>query len=133
MPLGRHNTRTFHRTLYGPGINERVRLLKRQDNQRQGTVTAYVLYDCWLDRETKNQETIQGEMSANHRATWHIPFVELERNGIHHLNPLDRIERIEGPNAGQVWEPESTTDITEILLNNHINVDCLRVDPPRSG
>lgn len=130
MALTRHTTRTFHRKLYA-GWNQTVRLLKRGDNQKQGTVTSYLLFDVRRERTTKQSQTIQAEMSADHRTVWHIPLVELERVGIRFLNPLDRIEQIEGIEAGRFWQPESTVTIDTKLDGNHLCVSCLRVDPPR--
>lgn len=129
MPLNRNNTRTFHRTLYA-GQLEMIRLLKRNDNQKQGTVTPYILFDCRRSIILKTGETIQGDMNSNHACTWHIPIIELERVGVHYLNPLDRIVQLEGTETGWVWQPEATTLITTKLFGNHFCIDCLRTDPP---
>lgn len=129
MPLRRNNTKFFHRTLFA-GQLETVRLLKRKDNQNQGVVTPYLLFQCRRSLITKTAETLQGDMIAGHACTWHIPFSELERVGVHYLNPLDRILQLDGMEAGRVWQPEATTIITIKLFGNHFDIDCLRVDPP---
>lgn len=125
MPMNKKNTRTFHRLLY-VGMLETVTLLKRDDNQRQGTVTSYTLHQCRQGQITKTGQTIQGDMISDHRVTWHIPAIEMDRIGVAYLNPLDRI--VDG--QGRHWQPESTTSITIKLFQNHFCVDCLRVDPP---
>lgn len=131
MPLRRENTRLFHRTLYGPGILETVRLLKRKDDQLQGTVTAYTLYNCRRSKTHKTKETIQSEMAAEHWTIWHVPLVELERHGLTYLNALDRIvQLLEGPEKGRVWQPESSTLISQHILGNEVHFKALRVDPP---
>lgn len=130
MPLNRENQRHFHRQLYA-GMLESVRILKRGDDQQQGTVTAFVVHEARRGQIVKTGETIQGDMTSNHRVTWHLPKSELDRVGINFLSPLDRIEQIEGEEAGRFWQPEATTDIEIKLLGVHICVFCLRVDPPR--
>jgi hypothetical protein len=126
MPLRPENCRTFTRRLYA-GILEKVELLKREDNQRQGIVRSLIIYDCRRGQITKTGETIQGDVSSDHRATWHIPLRELQRVGVAYLNPLDRIV----DKNGFWWEPEGTTSILQKLMLVEIDIDCLRVDPPR--
>lgn len=126
MPMTRWNQRTFHRTLYGPGILETVTLLKRGPDQRQGTVTAYTLFDCRRKKIFKTGEPVQGDMTASRTATWQLPKVELERVGVHYISALDRIVDREG----WWWQPESSTMITVQLMLNFINVDCESVNPP---
>lgn len=128
MPLNPKNTRTFTRRLYGT-ILERVELLKRDDNQRQGTVRSLILFSCRRGQITKTGETIQADMNANHSTTWHIPLRELNRVGVAYLNPLDRII----DKNGFWWQPEGTTNITQKLMLNEVDVDCLRVDPPKTS
>lgn len=129
MPLRRNNTRRFTRKTYA-GITEKIRIHKRGDNQQQGTVTPYVLYRCRRSLITKTGETIQGDMVSDHETDWHIPRTELERVGINYLNPLDRIEQLQGREKGQWWQPEATTKITVKMFANEIDLHCLRVDPP---
>lgn len=47
MPLRKNNTRTFHRTLYA-GELQTITLLKRGDDQQEGTVRKVILFDCLL-------------------------------------------------------------------------------------
>lgn len=129
MPLRRNNTRRFSRKTYA-GITEKVRILKRNDNQQQGTVTTYILFRCRRSQIAKTGETIQGDMVSDHTTVWHIPRTELERVGINYLNPLDRIEQLQGREAGWWWQPEATTVIDVKLFGNEIDLACLRVDPP---
>ena len=125
MPLRKNNTRTFHRTLYA-GELETITLLKRNDDMHAGTITSYIIYQCRRGQATRSGEPIQGEMLSDYRLTWHIPAFELERVGIDHLNPLDVI--IDYKN--RYYQPESTTTIHLKLWENHMCVDCLRIDPP---
>lgn len=129
MPLRRNNTRVFHRTTFA-GQLEAIRLLKRKDDQKQGVVTSYLLFNCRRSLITKTAETLQGDMVADHACIWHIPYIELERTGIQYLNSLDRIVQTEGMEAGRVWQPEATTVITVKLFGNEFDLACLRVDPP---
>lgn len=124
MPLSPKNTRTFHRKLYA-GELETITLLKRNDDQQAGTVSAYVLYQCRHSIMHKTNEQIAGDETANHRCTWHIPRVELDRIGIDHLNSLDRIV----DKRNMYWQGESTTEIRLKIWLNHYCIDCLRVDP----
>ena len=124
MPLiAPYNTRTFHRVLYATML-EKIRLLKRGDNQQQGTVTAYVMWDCRHSMFFKTGETIRGEMNVGNRCDWHLPMVELARVGVNYLNPLDRIVDV----RGWYWQPEAPTTITWKLFQSHYCVACLRVD-----
>jgi hypothetical protein len=135
MPLNRHNTNVFHRTLYG-GILKTIQLLKRGDDQKQGTVVAYTLFECRRSNIQKKGETIQAGMSDEHRTTWQIPRTELDRNGIAYLNPLDRIvERSDadsGPNYNlyRYWQPESSQTIDIDQFENYVFLECIRIDPP---
>lgn len=126
--ITKDTSRAFHRRLFAPMIAATgpVTLLKRDDNQRQGTVRSVVLYEAWRGSISKDGQTIQGDMSSNHRTTWHLAVIELERVGVAHLNPLDRLVDKEG----RSWQPESTTEIRNKLFETHIDVDCLRVDGP---
>ena len=128
MPLNRANQRHFHRTLYA-GQLESIRLLKRDDDQRQGTVTPYILYEARRSAIKKSGQTLDGDMNVTHTTTWHIPRVELERVGINYLNPLDQIEQLDEPERGNFWQPEATTEIDVKLFGDHVCVDCLMVKP----
>lgn len=107
-------------------MNETVTLLKRGDDQQAGTVTNYLLFDCRRSLITLTQEPLQGDMMANHRTIWHIPRIELDRVGVAHLHPIDRIV----DQQNRYWQPESTTEVADKLFENHIDLQCLRVDPP---
>lgn len=120
MPFNRQNQRFFHRTLFS-GMLERITLLKRNDDQQQGIVTAIVLFQSWHGQLWKTGETIQGEMASDHRATWHIPRIELDRVGVNYINALDRIQDFKG----RIWQPEGTTRIGVKLIEVHVDVDCL--------
>ena len=131
MPMNRRNTKVMHRRLMAD-IDLVVRLHKRGDDQRQGTVRALILYQCRRSRIGKTGETFQGDMVSDHRVVWHIPVVELNRVGVQYLNALDRIEEIRGPGAvpGRFWQPEGSTDLDLKLFENYYDIYCLRVDPP---
>lgn len=130
MPLGENNTRTFHRTLYsGAGMLQTVTVLKRGNDQKQGTVTTFKLFECRWSKITKEGETIQADMVAEHKRVLHIPRIEMDRVGIGYFNVLDRfIDR-----NGRYWQPEAMEagEIEIKLLENHWCVPCLRVDPPK--
>lgn len=123
MPLTRDNTRTFHRTLYGPGILETVTLLKRNDNQQQGVVRSVKLFDCRWGQIAKQGETYDGDMTSDHRRQLHIPRIELERAGVNYLNPADRYV----DKQGRTWCNESTEVIDIKLMENHVCVWCQRL------
>ena len=125
MPLNPRNTRTFHRCLYA-GILETVTLLKRGDDQKQGTVRAVKLFQCRRRQIQKTGQTIQGDMVSDHTTEWMIPKIELDRVGVAYLNNLDRIV----DKKNRHWQPESPTTITVRLFENYVSVACLRVDPP---
>lgn len=124
MPLNARNCRTFHRTLYA-GILIPVTVLKRGNNQKQGTVTAYQMYQVRQSMQTKTGETIQEDSLSNHRCSFHFPIIEMERVGIQYFNPADIII----DKKKRYWNPESTTLITVKLFEDHVCLDCLRIDP----
>ncbi|SRR5260370_1143965 len=128
MVLNKRTTRAFHRRLYASEM-ETITLLKRNDDQLAGTVVAYVLFDCRRGQITKMGEPIQGEMSVDHRATWHIPRIELDRVGVNYINALDRIV----DNQGRYWQPEADQLVLVKLFENRLTIDMVRVDPPKKG
>lgn len=125
MPLNKYTVRTFHRTLYA-GQLESITLLKRDDDQKQGTVRAILVHQVRRSMIFKTGEPIQGDMSANHRAKWHFPRIELDRVGVGHIGALDRIV----DDKGRYWQPEADTMLIVKLFETHICIDCKRVDPP---
>lgn len=125
MPLNRRNQRSFHKTLYA-GELETCTLLKRNDDQQQGTVTTYTLFNTRRSRIYKTGEPIQYDISSDERAIWHIPRQELDRVGVDHLNAADRIV----DKFNRYWQPESNTNIVIQLFENMVNLDCVRIDPP---
>lgn len=127
MPMRPENQQRFHRTLYA-GWNQTVTLLKRGDDQQQGTVRKVILFNCRWGQISKTGEPIAGDESSNHRRTLHIPVVEMLRVGVSYINAADRfVDR-----DGRYWQPESTTNIQTKLGEVHWCVDCLRVDPPEA-
>ena len=125
MPINAHTQRTFTRTLFA-GIYETITLLKRGDDQQEGTVVSYVVYQCRRSLYTKSGEAIQGAMPVVERAVWHIPRREMDRIGVAYLNVLDRI--VDG--KGRYWQPESGTEIIVKLCEVEVDLQCLRIDPP---
>lgn len=139
MVLRKYSTRTSYRYMIG-AIAKPIQLLKRNDDQQQGTVRSVVVYNCRRSDITKTGQTLAGDMVSDHRASWLIPMVELKRVGVNYLNPLDRI--VEFLDDGRVpidphrwWQPEATTTINSKLFENWYEVFCLRVDPnpPEQG
>lgn len=130
MPLGENNLKTFHRLLYsGKGMLQRVTLLKRDFDQRMGTVTSFLLFGCRWSRMWKTGQPIQEDMLSDHTREIHIPVIELSRVGVNikNINPADRfIDR-----EGRYWQPESPQTITLQLLQTHLCVACVRIDPPK--
>lgn len=124
MPLTRDNCKFFQRTLYGPGILEKVTLLKRNDDMDASVVTSYLIFDIRWSRTIKSGQPIAGDELSNHYRTIHIPQLELDRVGVHHVNPLDRFVDKEG----RTWQAESPQTITIQLLGNHICIECRRCD-----
>ena len=125
MPMRPENQRTFTRTLYA-GWLETVTLLKRGDDMEGSVVTTLLLFDVRPGQIWKTGEPIAGQMTSDHRRTWHIPRRELDRVGVNYINMLDRIVDKEGRH----WQPESTTRIGMKLGMVEIDVDCLMTDPP---
>ena len=133
MVLRKYNVLTANRYLYG-AIAKPVTLLKRNDDQQQGTVRAVQLWDCRRGRIVKTGQTLQGDMSSDHRADWHIPAVQLINAGVNWLNALDRfVEKYDDGmiplNPWRFWQAESDTNIDVRLFETWIVVSCLRVDP----
>ena len=133
MPLTKLNQMTFHRHLYA-GELKTITMLKRDDDQREGTVRAVTLFDCRRGQVTKTGEPIQRDMLSNHSTVWHIPQIELRRVGIDHVNPADIIVESTDDSGmalpiPRYWQPESTTVILLKLFWNMANVDCFRIDP----
>lgn len=127
MVINNINQRHVNRRMYtGTGALVSVTLLKRGDDQRQGTVTSYTLHECRASAVHKSGNPIQGPMAAHSRVVWHIPMVELERVGVNYLNALDRIV----DPTGKYWQPEATNEITFKLILTHYCLECREVDPP---
>jgi hypothetical protein len=127
MPLNRKNTRHFHRVLFG-GIGQRVTLLKRDDDLRQGVVRAILLFQVRRSQITKTGETILGGEAVDMRCTWHIPLCELDRVGVPYLNALDRI--VDEVGGTGTWMPQSDTMITSKMFGNHVDLECTIVHNP---
>ena len=125
MPLRRNNTTTFHRKLYA-GELETVILLKRENDQRQGIVKKHTLFDCRWGMIFRSGEPIQGDLDIGASRALHIPRIEMDRIGVWYFNALDRF--IDAENRW--WEPEARNRITHKLFQNHVCVDCVRIDPP---
>lgn len=130
MGIDPTNTRSFHRTLYA-GMLMTVTLLKRNNDQQQGTVRSVSLFEVRQGMVFKDGEPIQGDMTSNHRCVFHIPKIALDAAGVAYINAADRIDN-RGASFGVpgVWEVESTTEEVVKLFGNHICCHCLRVDPP---
>jgi hypothetical protein len=126
MPLRPGLVRTFHRTLFA-GWNQMVTLLKRGDDQNEGTVTQYKLFNCRWSMIASTGEMIQADMTADHRRILHIPRIELDYNGIPYINSLDIFV---DSTQGRYWQKEATTEQHSKLSEQHLDIFCLRVDPP---
>jgi hypothetical protein len=102
-----------------------ITLLKRSNDQLQGTVTTYTLNDCRPRTLTfiRTGEALQGDMLAGDSLEWVIPRIELERVGVLEINPLDRIV----DHKNRIWQPEAMNTIAHKLGENYINVSCKRL------
>jgi hypothetical protein len=136
MTLNRNNTRVFHRTLYA-GLLKTITLIKRKDDQAEGTQTSYVVFQCRRSSISKTGEPIQGDMTVDHRTVWHIPRTEMIRIGVRYFSALDKIVEDHDdmnqplPQANwRYWQPEATTVIDTKLFQNSILLYCVRRDPP---
>lgn len=125
MGLRRRNTHVYHRRLYA-GQLESIKLYKRGNDQQEGTVTVYVLFQCRRGQIQKQGQPIQGDLAVTHTTQWLIPRVELRRVGVNYLNVLDRI--VDKYNLW--WQPESSQNITMAIFDNYTVLDCVRIDPP---
>lgn len=130
MGIDPTTTRTFHRTLYA-GMLQTVTLLKRNDDQQQGTIRSVSLFECRQSMVFSDGEIIHGDEQVNTRCVWHIPRITLEAAGVDHIMPADRIVNLTASfGVRGYWQPEATTETIRKLFSNHYCVHCLRVDPP---
>lgn len=127
MVLTRNNSQVFHRMLYA-GQLEKILLYKGGDDQSEGQITVFWLFECRRGNLSKSGEALQGEMAVSHSVQWLIPCTELRRVGVNYLNVIDRI--VDQFNAW--YEPESAQDLTLSQFDNYYLVNCVRVDPPTS-
>lgn len=129
MTIRRNTSRTFHRRLYA-GQMEKLKILKRNDDQQQGTVVALVMYQCRRSDVMKTGEPLQNDMSADHRTVWHIPRIEMDRLGINYFNAADRFVQLkEGREKGWTWMLESDTIIDVKAFGEQLDLACKRTDP----
>lgn len=122
MPLNANTVGPFYRVLYA-GILQTVCLLKRGDDQNEGVVTSYKLFDCRWSAFHKAGQPIKADLASSHNITLHIPTVELTRNGVYYINVLDRFV----DKHGWYWQPESGQTITVKLFEMHNCINCLRI------
>jgi len=123
MPLNAMNQRNFMRHLYA-GQLQTVKLFKRGDDQKEGTVVTHLLFGVRLSKIYKTGEPIQGDMSANHTMTLHIPFVELNRVGVQYINAGDFFEDAKG----RKWVTLSPETTINKLFEVHLCVPVERYD-----
>lgn len=124
MPMNRRNTQVYHRRLYA-GQLETVHLLKRGDDQQEGVVVDYKLFQCRRGNLDKHGEPLQGDMAVGHICQWLLPCKELRRVGVNYLNVLDRIV----DKFNMWWQPEAPQNLTLAIFDNYYVVNCVRVDP----
>lgn len=129
MPIDKYNTRTFYKYLYdGVGMLETVTILKRGDDQQEGTVTAIRVFRCRHRNIAKSGEPLYGEVPVSETTTWHLPSEQLRFAGITHINAADRIV----DKNNRYWAPLADNHIQMNTFENHVMVDCQRVDPPNN-
>lgn len=127
MPLNRRNTQVYHRRLYA-GQLETVTIYKRGDDLKEGTVTAYQIFQARRGNIHKGGQPIQGDLAVIHTVQWLLPCVELRRVGINYSNVIDRIV----DKFNMWWQPESPQDITLAIFDNYYIINCVRIDPPNN-
>ena len=125
MPIRKNNTKSFFRKIFA-GEVESVCLLKREPDQRAGTVREVGLYPIRWKPIMQTGEPLQGSFTSVNRRTICIPRAALDEAGVAYISSLDRFR----DEQGRHWQPESTTIIDIKLFENIVNVDCLRCDPP---
>lgn len=120
----------FYRNLYA-GWYQNIKLLKRGNDQQEGIVTTYVLFQCLGEGVFHTGEAIQKSMAHADRRRWIIPASELKRVGVDHrsINALDRI--VDSNN--RYWTPQSYETINIALGADYVHIDCVRVDPPNNN
>lgn len=126
MPLNPKNCLTFHRTLFAQELQQ-ITVLKRGPDQQEGTVRAVIMFQCRRSRISSTGQPIAGDEQVGTRTIWHIPRVEMQRVGIQYFSPADRIVDYKN----RYWQPEADTIIDIKLFEDHTDIQCLRVDPPR--
>lgn len=124
MPLKRINSPSISRKIYA-GQMEKVTLLKRKDDQQEGQVVAYTLFECRRGNISKTGEPIQLDMTVSHSVQWVIPAQQLLKISVNYLNVLDRII----DKYGMWWQPESNQTITLSQFDQEYIIDCVRIDP----
>ena len=119
------------------GMLQTVTLLKRGDDQAEGTVTSYTIFNVRRGKMFKHGEPLQGDMTVSYWTTFHIPRAELQRVGVAYLSTLDRI--VENmPNANdnttgtRTWQPEAPSRHSDKLFTDHYCVDCLLISQTNS-
>lgn len=130
--LTKDTTKTFHNNLYaGKGYLHKITLLKRGDDQQQGTVRSIILFQCRRKKIHKTGEPIHGDESSSLQTVWQIPRTQLKKAGVAYINAADRIIDYDSPQkTPRYWQPESDTHITVQLFENYLNVECKSVNPP---
>ncbi len=125
MVLNAQDFRSFHKRLYaGVGCLQTVTLLKRGDDQQQGTVTAYKIFNARWTRIWKGGQSLAGSMSSNNTRQVHIPQSEFSRIGVSNINVLDRFVDTDG----RTWQPESPEVIVSQLIEEHWCIPCKRLN-----
>lgn len=124
MPMRRINSHVFHRRLYS-GQLQKITILKRNDDQAEGTVTRYELYQCRRGNLNKYGEAINLDVPAFETTQWLIPCVELRRVGINYLNVIDRIV----DQFNMWWQPESGDPIDLNIFDQYYSILARRIDP----
>lgn len=129
MPgITKSSQRFFMRRLYA-GMLKTIVLYHRNDDQLEGTVASFTLYGCRRSKTHKGGEPLAGDMAARHYTTWHIPREELDRVGISYINAGDRIaETSTSPTETRLWQIESTNNLRDQLLRDHLCLECLLIN-----
>lgn len=125
--IRRNNSKTYHRRVFA-GQLQRLTLIKRDDDQQEGTQRTLTIFQAWRSEVSKSGEPIQAGMAATQTVTWYVPKTELDRVGVDHVNVLDRL--IDKQYGTGVWQPESDQQINTHLWGNYVEVNCVSLKAP---
>jgi hypothetical protein len=115
--------RNFYVRLYAGFNQSKTTLLHRNDDQLEGTVTAYTLYNQWAKRILHTGQPSQGSMGVGDSRGWLIARAELDRVGVNYINAGDVLV----DETGRKWLIESGDNITIQLNGDYLDISTKRI------